>query len=371
MNRHLHIVCLNVPYPPDYGGVFDLFYKIKTLHNKGVLIHLHCFDYGRGQHTELENYCVEVKYYRRKTGLAGLSFRLPYIVSSRANTELLQNLQSDNHPILLEGIHCCYFLYTGDLDNRRVFIRLHNVEFEYYRNLAKATTSFRKLFFLRESRLLKTFERKVSSKAPVLAVTEKDASLYEKYFNAKDTRVLPIFIPWSMVNSHTGPGAYCLYHGNLAVPENEKAALWIIKIMGGRTLLPLIIAGHQPSSTLQQLAAAKNVQVVADPSMKKMEELISGAHINILPSFNNTGIKIKLLNALFNGRHCVVNNLADEGSGLEALSHHANSEEEFRNAVHSLVIEPFSSTEKLARAGVLEKLYNNEGNADQLIAWLY
>ena len=47
--KHLHIVCLDVPYPVDYGGVFDLFYKIKALSEAGVKIHLHCFEYGRGQ----------------------------------------------------------------------------------------------------------------------------------------------------------------------------------------------------------------------------------------------------------------------------------------------------------------------------------
>ena len=50
--RHLHIICLDVPYPVDYGGVFDLFYKIKTLHELGIKIHLHCFEYGRGQQPE-------------------------------------------------------------------------------------------------------------------------------------------------------------------------------------------------------------------------------------------------------------------------------------------------------------------------------
>ncbi len=370
MEKQLHIVCLDVPYPPDYGGVFDLFYKIKALHKRGVLIYLHCFEYGRGTQEELKKYCVEVKYYARKTGIAGLSFRLPYIVSSRANKELLKNLLLDDYPILLEGIHCSYFLYSGQLANRKVFIRLHNVEYEYYRHLATAS-SIQKLYFLRESWLLKRFERKIASKATIIAVTPKDAEHYRLTFAAKDVRYLPIFIPWSQVNSIPGSGTYCLYHGNLSVPENEKAALWIIENLGGRTLLPLIIAGHQPSKRLQQLAFSKNVQLEADPSMQSMDELISGAQVNILPSFNNTGIKIKLLNALFNGRHCLVNNAADQGSGLESLSHHAVSAEEFRSFIHSLVIRPFTDNEKMARAAVLEQLYNNDVNASQLISWIY
>ena len=371
MEKHLHIVCLDVPYPPDYGGVFDLFYKLKSLHKYGVLIHLHCFEYGRGKQEELKKYCVDVKYYTRQTGIKGISLRVPYIVSSRANKELLKNLLSDEYPILLEGIHCTYFLYTGQLAKRKVFIRLHNVEYEYYRHLANSTLTFRKLYFLRESWLLKRFESKLASKATIIAVSQKDAEHYKQNFAAKDVRYLPVFIPWDKVNSIPGSGSFCLYHGNLSVPENEKAAIWIIENLGGRTLLPLIIAGHHPSKRLQKFAASKNVLVEANPSTLRMSELISGAQINILPSFNNTGIKIKLLNALFNGRHCLVNNNADEGSGLEKLSHHATSPDEFRNIIHSLVISPFTENELISRANILEHNYNNEVNANLLISWIY
>ncbi|MGH2563383.1 MAG: mannosyltransferase, partial [Ginsengibacter sp.] len=127
-DKHLHIVCLDVPYPPDYGGVFDLFYKIRSLHSIGINIHLHCFEYGRGKQEELKKYCKSVSYYKRKNFLNGLSLRLPFIVSSRANRVLLNNLLKDDHPVLLEGIHCSYFLYSGELKNRKIIIRLHNVE---------------------------------------------------------------------------------------------------------------------------------------------------------------------------------------------------------------------------------------------------
>jgi hypothetical protein len=65
MSKTLHIICHDVPWPADYGGVVDLFYKIKTLHEEGVKIRLHCFDYGRGQQNELNKYCEEVNYYKR------------------------------------------------------------------------------------------------------------------------------------------------------------------------------------------------------------------------------------------------------------------------------------------------------------------
>ena len=124
--------------------MFDLFYKIKALHALGTKIHLHCFEYGHGEQPELKKYCEEVHYYEREKLVQGLAFRLPYIVSSRINPALIKNLLKDNYPVLLEGIHCTYYLYHGELNQRKVLVRLHNVEFEYYKQLARSTDNFYK-----------------------------------------------------------------------------------------------------------------------------------------------------------------------------------------------------------------------------------
>ena len=65
MDDQFHIVSFDVPYPPDYGGVIDVFYKIKALSELGVKVHLHCFEYGRGQQNELNKICSSVTYYKR------------------------------------------------------------------------------------------------------------------------------------------------------------------------------------------------------------------------------------------------------------------------------------------------------------------
>jgi len=145
--KHLHIICHDVPYPPDYGGVYDLFYKIKMLSANGVHIHLHCFEYGRGEQEELTKYCAEVKYYSRKQGHKGFSHKLPYIVCSRSNQELLDDLLEDNYPILIEGIHCSYLLNDPRFKERKIILRLHNVEWLYYKQLYQTCSSFFKKMF--------------------------------------------------------------------------------------------------------------------------------------------------------------------------------------------------------------------------------
>ena len=373
MEKHLHIVCLDVPYPVDYGGVFDLFYKITALDEKGIQIHLHCFEYGRGQQSELEKYCTEVYYYPRKKGHKGISNTLPYIVSSRINDALTARLLKDDYPILMEGIHCSYLLLNPAFSNRRVYLRIHNVEYRYYHQLASSTHNLvKKLYYHHESTLLKKYEKRIANKAVLLTVSGTDSVIYRSEFDATSIHDLPVFLPFKEISSPTGVGCFCLYHGNLSVPENEKAACFLLKEVFNDLSIPFVIAGKTPSRKLERLAhQQKNTCLVANPSWNEMQDMISKAQINIIPSFNSTGIKLKLINVLFNGRHCVVNEATVAGSGLEATCHIGLTATAMKNILIQLYHQPFSEEEITLRKNILEPIFNNNRNAEQLITWIW
>ncbi|MFT3945745.1 MAG: glycosyltransferase family 4 protein [Agriterribacter sp.] len=370
MNRHLHIVCLDVPYPPDYGGVFDLFYKIKYLKEEGILIQLHCFEYGRGEQNILKQYCESVHYYKRKKGIAAFSFELPYIVSSRNNTTLKQNLEKDKYPVLLEGIHCTSLLYRNQLQNRKVILRAHNIEFEYYRQLAQKEKSFfKQAYYVNETRLLREYEPKVAKKAAItLTASANDAKVHKELFGVKNAEYLPVFLPWNEVIAEPGTGDYCLYHGNLCVNENREAALWLIEKVFSTNNIPLVIAGKNPDQQIISAAEKYNhITVIANPTGIQMEELIKKAQINVLPSFSNTGIKLKLLHALFCGRHCIVNNMMIEGTGLKDVCNIAESAIDFKDRTELLFKRPFIREDCNSRQQVLKRIYDNKENAKRLI----
>ncbi|MEO9003183.1 MAG: glycosyltransferase [Ginsengibacter sp.] len=362
-----------MPYPPDYGGVFDLFYKLKALHQLGLKIHLHCFEYGRGEQPELNQYCEEVIYYQREKLMYGIPLRLPYIVSSRINPQLIKNILKDNYPILLEGIHCTYYWYHGELNNRKVMVRLHNVEYKYYRQLAKSTTSFyKKIYFILESKLLKKYEKIIARKGNLIAVNEKDKLIYQTVFSAKNISYLPVFLPFSEVSSKTGKGDFCLYHGNLSVTENEKAARWLIENVFSQSEFSFIVAGKDPSAQLKRyFSKNKNIQLISNPSQQEMDELIQSAHIHLLPSFNTTGIKIKLLNALFNGRFIVTNAAGLEGTGLEMFCSVAETSSDYIKEIDRLFQLSFSKEEINKRSEILKQQFNSAKNARHLIDYFY
>jgi hypothetical protein len=368
MNKNLHIICLNVPYPADFGGVFDLFYKLPVLQKLGVKIHLHCFEYGRGEQPELNKYCEHVYYYKRKTGIRAFSFKLPYIVSSRADNDLLNRLLEDDSPILMEGVHCTYLLNDGRFNGRKLFVRLHNVEHIYYRHLYKTTSSiFRKFYSLRESQELYKYEKRIVDKAVFLAVSSKDVEDYNE-MGCKRVEFLPLFLPNWKVNGSEGKGSYCLYHGNLEISENEQAVIWLIGKVYNNLDFALVIAGKNPPTRLTKLTSGReNICLVANPNEQEMQDIISKAHIHILPSLNATGIKLKLINALYNGRHIIGNNATAEGTGLEKLCHLADDVQTLKELIKHLYAQPFTKEESAKRKTVLDNMFDNEANAQKLV----
>jgi glycosyltransferase involved in cell wall biosynthesis len=364
INNNLHIVTHDVPYPADFGGVVDIFYKIKALHAVGIKIHLHCFIKNRPVQIELEKYCETVTYYKRK-GFESFSLLLPYIVTSRKSKLLLANLQKDNYPILFEGVHSTYYLHKNYFTNRKTFLRLFNVEHIYYDHLAKHENIFaKKMYYKNEAKLLKKYEASNANKTNIFTLSTTDLNIYESQFAAKRIQFLPAFLATNIVDSKSGIGNYCLYHGNLSINENEKAALWLIENIFASLDVQLIIAGKNPSLELKNaIGANKHVTLIENPTDEKMQELIANAQINVLPSFNNTGVKLKLLNALYTGRHCIVNTAGVDGSELNNLCTVVETAENIKEEILFLMDKPFAETAMQRRNAALNKMYNNEANA--------
>lgn len=362
-------MALEVPFPADYGGAIEQYYKIKWLHQLGVKIHLHCFTKSRPEAAALNQLCETVQYYPRKTGFKRFPIFTPYIVASRSEPALLTNLQKDNYPILFEGIHTTFLLQTNLLKGRKIFVRLHNCEYRYYAQLAKHEKNFfKRLYFTYESFLLKKYEQRIAKRCPLLAMSESDLDIFVKEFKAKDIQFIPAFVGWEEVTGRTGKGAFCLYHGNLSVNENEAAASWLLQNVFDKLDVPFVIAGKSPSAALEKLAHKNdNTCLVGDPGEKELQDMIAKAQLNVLPSFNNTGIKLKLLNALYSGRHCLVNQAGVDGSGLENVCTVASDGASFKKAVTDLYALPFDEAEVEKRKILLAGLNNNKLNTEKIM----
>lgn len=351
----------------------DLYHKIKALKEQGIRIWLHCFLYKRQPDPELDQYCEKVFYYPRTTGWKGVSFHTPYIVHSRKHPDLLRRLQEDQDPVLMEGIHCTGFLDELARDGRTVLFRAHNVESLYYRNLARCEKDlFKKIYYRVESYLLRRYEKKLPADLPILCLSESDTLFFREQLGKTQVRTLPAFVPCQEIVSEPGIGSFCLYHGNLGVAENEKAALWLLEQVFTKVRLPFVVAGRNPSRRLKTVAhLAQHTCLVSDPSDKELRDLIGKAHINILPSFNETGVKLKVVQSLCYGKHLLVNDAAIAGSGLEEACHIGNNAQALASIVAQLYHLPFAEEELRLRKRLIEHRFNNAENAKLLIQQLW
>jgi len=373
-DRHIHIIAFDIPFPANYGGVIDVFYKLEAIHKKGIKIILHAFEYpGRERSKELDKICHEVYYYPRIMGLKSALFLKPYIVTSRRSEKLLQNLLKDNYPILFEGMHSCFYLDHPSLRNRFKIYRESNIEHLYYFNLFKVDRNLAKrIYYLFASFKLMMYQKILKNASLMLAVSQEDTEYLINFFPENDVAYLPSFHANDSVKSESGRGKYALYNGNIEVPENAHAVEYLMREVFNDLNIPLVIAGmNPPEHTINMAAHYKNVEIVANPDDVKMFDLIKNAHTNILVTFQATGLKLKLLNTLYNGKFCLVNDKMLNGTGLEDLCEIANTSADFKLKLKAIFRKEFTKPEIEIRKKVLVQLYSNEKNADKLIQLVF
>ncbi len=307
MNNTLHIVVFQNPTPANYGGVIDVFYRLQSLHQAGIKIILHCFYYdGREDASLLHSICEKVYLYPRLIGMKNQLSTLPYIVKSRRHPKLLKNLCQDNHPILFDGLHCCYLLDHPTLKNRVKWVRMHNIEHDYYRQLAKNEVNWKnKLFFSIEAYRLKRFERVLQHAQGIFAVSLADQNYLQQKFPAIPCYHMPCFHVEQERTSGYSDQPYLLYHGNLSVAENQKVVMYLLKNWKN-DYLPLYIAGKNANAFASHVCT-QNVQLFDQVSDQQLNQLIQHAKANLMITFQATGFKLKLINSLQLGGFCIAN----------------------------------------------------------------
>ena len=368
--NHIHIVSFDIPCPVNYGGVIDVFFKLKALVERGFKVHFHCFEYGRERSERLEALCVETHYYKRNMSLGNLLSSKPFIVTSRISDDLIKNLMNDDYPILLEGLHTCGVLLDSRMAGRKIFVRAHNLEPEYYRYLAETEKNLRKRLFLKiEAKKLRKFESVLSKATGILAISNKDYEYFKRLY--KNVYLIPAYAGFDKVDVLEGQGDFVLYHGKLDISENYNAAEFLIKEVFKGSDIKLKIAGMNPPHHLVKCAAAEpNVELIENPDDDSLQELIRNAQINILVTTQSTGLKLKLLNALFNGRYCVVNDKMVEGLDINDLCIVANTAEEIKTVVADLMTKPFVEEQVAIRKSRMDAFYNSSRSTDKLVELL-
>ncbi|MFZ4542679.1 MAG: hypothetical protein ACOYOA_01415 [Saprospiraceae bacterium] len=356
----IHVIAFDIPYPADYGGVIDVFYKLKALKSLSFKVILHCFQYGgKEEAPALEGLAEQIYYYKRSRSLLYQFYPCPFIISTRNSSELLFNLKKDDFPILFEGIHSTFWISNEALSSRKKIVRMHNIEWQYYARLASLEKNFfRKLFLKLESiKLLKYEQFLIKQKnVELMCISDSDYQYY-KGLGWEKVTVVSAFHPFDEVKSKQGLGKYILFHGNLGIADNEKAAILLIEKVFSKNPYAVLIAGKRPSHRLYSAAKTyQNISIVANPDHEQMHEILRDAHIHILWSFQPEGVKLKLYYAVFEGRFVVANKAITQNSELRQFVTAVENATEIADVVHKLFSQVFDNELISTRSSFLRKL---------------
>lgn len=364
-DKHLHIISFDNPYPPNYGGTIEVFYKVKALYKIGYKIHLHCFiskDIEVPQ--ELKEITQEVYFYKFGYNPFKLFSSLPFAVVSRNNKELLINLQKRNAPILFESLKTTFLVSRNKLEGYKKILRLHNIEHDYMSGISSSETNLlKKILYSIESRKYKKYETVLHKFDEVVTLSAYEtAYIKERY--SKGTYI-PVFHGNDKVEKLLGFGEYALYHGDLRISDNKKSAAFVVEAFKEMADYKLIIASGSGGKYVRKLIGeSENISFVRLDGFEHLKELLQKAHINIVWSLQRSGTKLKLLNALFYSRFCVVNNNIMDDANVKALCVTAATKTELIKAVDKLFSVQFEDSDM--RGNILEVYLNDEKNASLL-----
>ncbi len=276
----VHIVSFDVPYPANYGGVIDVFNRVKLMSDSGYHVILHCFEYGRGKPQELNEY-AEVHYYSRRKSILDLFSNEPFIVKTRENKSLWDKLASTNDPVLLEGLHSAFYL---DAQPSKFWLRTHNIEHEYYNGLSSNASFLDRLFFKMEARKLKRYEKQLSKAKGLLCLSDNDL----QHFKAINPNSFFLAPNLELQNGHAdtpSDGKSILFTGNLSVVENENAAQWLLQnVVSQLNEGHFVFAGNQPSDQLKEQIKNSKSTLIESPSQSEMDKLLADAQVHLLYS---------------------------------------------------------------------------------------
>ena len=291
---------------------------------------------------------------------------LPYIVATRNANTMPKNLLGDSFPVLFEGLHTTGLLTRCKQAGKKVLVRMHNLEHRYYRSLSSMENRpFHKLFFQLEANKLRRYESILDHADHLLGISKQETVYLEQTYG--HAVFIPAFHRYEEISVLPGTGSYILFHGNLGVAENHNILRRFALPALTRVAHQVVVAGKNPSGSLiRRLERYPHIRLVANPSDQEMEQLIRNAQVNLVLTGQSTGIKLKLLHALFSGRHCLANPPMVAGSGLEELCTVVSGKKELVEQIERLMQFPVPQEELLHRKKALME-YTNRAGAEKIL----
>jgi glycosyltransferase involved in cell wall biosynthesis len=345
------IVSPYFPYPTNFGGAFDIYYKILELHKNNYEITL-VVTVNSSVESEyiakLESIVSKLIIISRIRNIFSFFQLLPYQVSSRKGLKKI-NFDENFEFAIIESEYVGIILKNKKINKIPYILRLHNNESKYYWELFKSEKKIlTSLYYALESLLFYFYSKKIIRHAlKVCCVSSSEAEKISSLFPTKNIKFTPAILDIGQIKSyHNAEKRNVLYVGSLFTPNNIESIHWYInnvheflKDIDGYHFI--VIGSTKNANNKKWLLDLekndKNLSVYFD--VDNLDNYYMHASVFVNPVLNGAGVKIKNLNSISKGLPLVTTTKGNDGSGFidkeDVLI--ADTPQEFRNCVRKLL----------------------------------
>jgi glycosyltransferase involved in cell wall biosynthesis len=360
-------ICTKVPVPPKDGGAAAVYALAKSFAALGHRVDVLALNPEKhfvsvNQTTELP-FAIHPVTVNTSISLAGAFVNLffssaPYHVQrfrSKAFEAKLRNLLTSKayDIVQIEGIYlCCYLPLIRKYSKAKISLRAHNVEHRLWQDIANREKRFlRKRYLKIQTERLKKFElNHLNLVDALIAISDADATIFKTCTPSVNIKTIPFGIdPTDKdITIPTIPHSI-FYIGALDWIPNQDALVWFLEKVwpGILTIFPLFefhIAGRNAPDWLVTLIK-KQRQVIYCGEVENSVEFMDLHDLMVVPLFSGGGMRVKIIEAMNNGKLVIASGKACEGLPVQNNKHLriVYSIDEFVAAVEISVKQPESN----------------------------
>jgi polysaccharide biosynthesis protein PslH len=332
-------VCNKTPYPPHDGGSLASYSLMRSFSRLGHQVSLltMCTPKHNLSAEDRETLSSMVQLFtvdvdtEVRTGrlLKNLIFsRLPYnaerFLFPAFEKELVRVLQSTQFDIIqLEGLYLMPYVETiRRQSDAKVVLRAHNIEQEIWKRISQTEANpVKRIYFGLLARRLRLFELDAINRYDLLVpITERDKAEFDRMGNLKPAFVCPATLDNYDFASPVSvkPSNSLFFLGSLDWKPNQEGLLWFInqvfpKVKSLDREITFHVAGRNAPHWLRDKIKGDGVYFHGE--IPDAARFMQEHGILVSPCFSGGGMRVKIIEAMTQGKPVVTTSIGAEGLG--------------------------------------------------------